>query len=77
MGAVHSAPGLHTEALVQWRRIIVWQNTDKKVMRRRTFAAEVTKRAAGELVAPDVCAQKRPRQGTAYTAGVAPHDIVS
>ena len=51
-------------------RIIVGQNADKEVVGRRPLATEVTKRAAGELVAPDVCAQKCPRQGAAHPASV-------
>jgi hypothetical protein len=51
-------------------RIIVGQNADKEVVGRRPLATEVTQRAAGELVAPDVCAQKCPRQGAAHPASI-------
>ena len=49
-----SAPDLRTQALVKRYCIIIGQDADEQVMRRRPFAAEVAQGAAGKFVTPDV-----------------------
>jgi hypothetical protein len=60
------------QVLVKLSWIVIRKNTHEQVMGRRPLTAEVPKRPCREMVAPDVCKQKRPRKRATNSAGIVP-----
>jgi hypothetical protein len=66
------APYLRAQEFVHRVRIVIRENAYQQLMGRGPFTAEVPKRAAGEVVAPDVSEQERPGKCATNSPGIVP-----